>query len=290
MKQLLAAAAALWICGLSFVFAQGRDGTMNITVTIGAVEYAAQFDSNDAALEVASFFPLALDMKEWAANKEYYAGLGKTITGKAPAADKIAAGDVMLYSGRSLVIFYGGSANTSGYVRLGCILDAKNLKAALDKAGGKVSFARAKEGKETSAVSAVPVVKTKETGAALTKEQKEVYSSYEEICRAMVAKDKASMERYFDKDLTFTHMSGKKQTRCEYIGEIMDGTLNYYKITTKEYNIRVNGDTAYMSVTHTLDAKVYGMTGAWTTRGTATYKKRGGIWVRVNESVPEGVF
>lgn len=254
------------------VYAQGKEGTMNITVTIGSTKYTAQFDNNAAAREVAELFPLSVDMKEWTANKEYYVGLGKTINGTAPAATTITAGDIMLYSSRSLVIFYDSSANTAGYVKLGRISNSKNLKAALDKAGGKVAFAQTK------------------TGPALTKDQQDVYASYEAICAAMIAKDRAAMERCFDKDLTFTHMNGKKQTRSEYIGEIMDGTLNYYKITTKDYTIRVDGDTAYMSVTHTLDAKVYGMTGAWTTQGTATYKKRGGIWVRVNETVPKGVL
>lgn len=59
------------------------------------------------------------------------------------------------------------------------------------------------------------------------------------------------MERYFDEKLIFTHMSGKKQTREEFIGEIMDGTLNYFKVDTKDYSISVNGDTAQMKVTHT---------------------------------------
>lgn len=253
-------------------FAQEKGGTMNITVTIGGTEYTAQFDNNAAAREVAELFPLSVDMKEWAGNNEYYAGLGKTINGTAPAATAITAGDIMLYSSRSLVIFYDSSENTAGYVKLGHISGSKNLKTALDKAGGKVAFAQTK------------------TGPALTKDQPDVYASYEAICAAMIAKDRAAMERYFDKDLTFTHMNGKKQTRSEYIGEIMDGTLNYYKITTKDYTIRVDCDTAYMSVTHTLDAKVYGMTGAWTTQGTATYKKRDGIWVRVNETVPKGVL
>lgn len=254
------------------VYAQGKEGTMNITVTIGGTEYAAQLDDTAAAREVAALFPLSVEMKEWAGNKEYYVGLGKTINGTAPAATAITAGDIMLYSSRSLVIFYDNSANTAGYVKLGHISDSKNLKAALDKAGGKVAFAQTK------------------TESALTKDQQDVYASYEAICAAMIAKDRAAMERCFDKDLTFTHMNGKKQTRSEYIGEIMDGTLNYYKITTKDYTIRVDGDTVYMSVTHRLDAKVYGMTGAWTTQGTATYKKRGGIWVRVNETVPKGVL
>ncbi|MBQ1644472.1 MAG: nuclear transport factor 2 family protein [Treponema sp.] len=65
----------------------------------------------------------------------------------------------------------------------------------------------------------------------------------------MHEKDRAAMERYFDKNLIFTHMSGKKQTREEFIGEIMDGTLNYFKVDTKDYSISVNGDTANFSIT-----------------------------------------
>ena len=115
----------------------------------------------------------------------------------------------------------------------------------------------------------------------MTTEEKEVYSAYEAINKAMIEKDRTSMERYFDKNLTFTHMSGKKQTREEFIGEIMDGTLNYFKVDTKDFSISVDGDSARMKVTHTLTAKVYGISGSWTLGGENTYKKRNGIWVRV---------
>ena len=83
----------------------------------------------------------------------------------------------------------------------------------------------------------------------MTTEEKEVYSAYETINKAMIEKDRTAMERYFDKNLTFTHMSGKKQTREEFISEIMDGTLNYFKVDTKDYSINVNGDTANFSIT-----------------------------------------
>ena len=115
----------------------------------------------------------------------------------------------------------------------------------------------------------------------MTTEEREVYSAYEAINNAMIKKDRAAMERYFDEKLIFTHMSGKKQTREEFIGEIMDGTLNYFKVDTKDYSIRVDGDTAHMKVTHTLTAKVYGISGSWTMNGDNNYKKRNGIWVRV---------
>ena len=91
----------------------------------------------------------------------------------------------------------------------------------------------------------------------MTTEEKEVYATYQGINAAMIEKDWAAMERYFDENLTFTHMSGKKQTREEFIGEIMDGTLNYFKVDTKDYSINVDDDTAHMKVTHTLTAKVY---------------------------------
>ena len=115
----------------------------------------------------------------------------------------------------------------------------------------------------------------------MTTEEKEVYSAYEAINKAMIEKDRTAMERYFDEKLIFTHMSGKKQTREEFIGEIIDGTLNYFKVDTKDYSISVNGDTAHMKITHTLTAKVYGIIGSWTMGGGNTYKKRDGIWIRV---------
>jgi len=115
----------------------------------------------------------------------------------------------------------------------------------------------------------------------MTTEEKEVYNAYEAINKAMIEKDRAAMELYFDENLTFTHMSGKKQSREEFISEIMDGTLNYFKVDTKDYSISVDGDTAHMKVTHTLKAKVYGISGSWTMSGENTYIKRDGIWVRV---------
>ena len=115
----------------------------------------------------------------------------------------------------------------------------------------------------------------------MTSEEKEVYSAYEAINNAMIEKDRAALELYFDENLTFTHMSGKQQTREEFIGEIMDGTLNYFKVDTKDFSISVNGDTAHMKVTHTLTAKVYGISGSWTMSDENTYKKRDEIWVRV---------
>lgn len=41
---------------------------------------------------------------------------------------------------------------------------------------------------------------------------------------------------------TLTHMSGKTQTKQEFIDEIMDGTLNYYKSTINDPDITLFGE------------------------------------------------
>ena len=45
----------------------------------------------------------------------------------------------------------------------------------------------------------------------MTTEEKEVYTTYQAINKAMIEKDRTAMERYFDKNLIFTHMSGKSR-------------------------------------------------------------------------------
>ena len=113
----------------------------------------------------------------------------------------------------------------------------------------------------------------------MTNEEKSVLEVYNAIMDAMVAKDRAVLEKYYAPDLIFTHMSGKKQTREEFFDDIVNGKLNYYKITTHKADVSVNGDTATVDYRHTLDALAYGARGAWTFNGTMFLRKTDGVWV-----------
>ena len=113
----------------------------------------------------------------------------------------------------------------------------------------------------------------------MTNEEKSVLEVYNAIMDAMVAKDRAVLEKYYAPDLIFTHMSGKKQTREEFFDDIVNGKLNYYKITTHKADVSVNGDTATVDYRHTLDALAYGARGEWTFNGTMFMRKINGDWV-----------
>ncbi len=99
--------------------------------------------------------------------------------------------------------------------------------------------------------------------------------------QAMIDKDIETMFSLIRRQ-TFTHMSGKKQTKEEFFGEIEDGTLNYYQYEIHDPVVTVNGDTATLTADTTLTAKVYGISGRWTLATEAHFVRIDGEWIQCN--------
>ena len=94
----------------------------------------------------------------------------------------------------------------------------------------------------------------------------------------MIEKDLEKLNELLDDSYTLTHMSGKTQTKTEYIGEIMDETLNYYESIINNPIITITENKALLKADVTLDAKVYGMKGKWTLHSEQTMEKINGKW------------
>ena len=74
-------------------------------------------------------------------------------------------------------------------------------------------------------------------------------------------------------------MSGKKQSKSEFIGEGVDGTLNYFKSEIDEPTIIHDEENrASLIADVTLTAKVYGIRGKWTLNTVASFERIDGIW------------
>ncbi|WP_295620492.1 nuclear transport factor 2 family protein [uncultured Methanobrevibacter sp.] len=113
----------------------------------------------------------------------------------------------------------------------------------------------------------------------LNDDQEEVLERFIEFQYAMIEKDSEKLNELLGDNYTLTLMSGKTQTKDEYIGEIMDGTLNYYKSTINNPIIMIREkDKALLKADVTLDAKVYGMKGTWTLHSEQTMEKINGKW------------
>ena len=113
-------------------------------------------------------------------------------------------------------------------------------------------------------------------------EEAQVLATYEAIQQAMIDKDIDTLDRLYLDGTTFTHMSGKTQTKDEFFGEIADGTLNYFAYDIQHPQITVDGDEATLSASVLLTAKVYGASGTWTLPVNAHFTKIDGQWYAHN--------
>ncbi|MBR2731778.1 MAG: nuclear transport factor 2 family protein, partial [Clostridia bacterium] len=76
----------------------------------------------------------------------------------------------------------------------------------------------------------------------LTDEELSVLCVQARYCQAMTDADIDVMREIVSEDMTFTHMSGRKQTREEYFADIANKRLNYFTIGIEDPVIRVSGD------------------------------------------------
>ncbi len=113
-------------------------------------------------------------------------------------------------------------------------------------------------------------------------EEAAVLAAFEKMQQAMIDKDIDTLKSLVTEDKTFTHMSGKVQTKEEFFGEIADGTLNYYKYEINNPVVTVNADRAELTADTTLTAKVYGMSGTWTLATHAYFIKVNNSWIQCN--------
>ena len=113
----------------------------------------------------------------------------------------------------------------------------------------------------------------------LNQDQEEVLERFIEFQYAMIEKDLEKLNELLKDNYTLRHMSGKTQTKTEYIDEIMDGTLNYYKSIINNPIIMIKEkDKALLKADVTLDAKVYGIKGTWTLHSEQTLERINDEW------------
>lgn len=117
----------------------------------------------------------------------------------------------------------------------------------------------------------------------LTRDEQAVLAAFERIQQAMIDKDLDVLYAGVTANKTFTHMSGKTQTKEEFFGEIEDGTLNYYEYKIDNPKVRIDGNYACLTSTTTLTARVYGFSGSWPLRTEAWFQRIDGAWIYCNK-------
>ena len=110
--------------------------------------------------------------------------------------------------------------------------------------------------------------------------EKEVLDSFVEYQQALIDKNEDKLNELMADDYILTHMSGKKQTKAQFIEEVMNGTLNYFKSEILDPNILFDDDENATFISDvTLTARVYGASGVWTIDTVMDFKKINGEWI-----------
>ena len=107
-----------------------RDTEMKMNVTVGGRTFTATLEDNDAAREFIEMMresPVSVEMRDYS-GFEKVGGLGRSLTAN-DRQTKTTAGDIVLYCGDQIVMFYG--SNSWSYTRLGHIDDLTGWEDAL---------------------------------------------------------------------------------------------------------------------------------------------------------------
>ena len=90
-----------------------------------------------------------------------------------------------------------------------------------------------------------------------------VQSAYQEMYRAMIAKDIPALSAVLDDSFVLVHMTGMRQPKTAFLKAVANGTLNYSSAEHDSMDVNVNGDTAILIGKSRVHAAVFG--GGWHT-------------------------
>ena len=89
-------------------------------------------------------------------------------------------------------------------------------------------------------------------------DEAQIVHLYKEMYAAMIAKDRAVLERVHSDRFVLTHMTGMRQPKAAYIDAIADGTLNYYAAQHEDMQVTVSGGSAVLTGKSRVTAAVFG--------------------------------
>ena len=113
-------------------------------------------------------------------------------------------------------------------------------------------------------------------------DEEQILAVYERMQQAMVDKDTDTLREMMGADTTVRHITGRTQTMDEWLSDVENEEMKYYSIEITNPEIVMNGDTATLTCSNVIDARIYGSRGTWTLSGRAAFEKRDGQWTMVH--------
>lgn len=111
---------------------------------------------------------------------------------------------------------------------------------------------------------------------AMVSDEEQILAVYERMQQAMVDKDTDTLREMMGANTTVQHITGRTQTMDEWLSDVENEEMKYYSIEVTEPKIEIDGDTATLTCSNVIEARIYGSHGTWTLPGGATFEKING--------------
>ena len=79
-------------------------------------------------------------------------------------------------------------------------------------------------------------------------------------------------------DYIAVHITGRRQTKEEWLKDIENGDMRYFHFTDLHYSFIQEGKRVQLGIRQRITANIYGSEGTWSIPGTRVFEKRDGEW------------
>jgi ketosteroid isomerase-like protein len=112
----------------------------------------------------------------------------------------------------------------------------------------------------------------------MSQDKQKIQSVYQRIDNAMINKDTETLEKILDDNYLLVHITGYHQPKQEWLEQIENEQMKYYKTMPQKTSITIEGNSAILICDTKLDARIYGFRNTWSMQMKMYFEKRGDNW------------
>lgn len=116
----------------------------------------------------------------------------------------------------------------------------------------------------------------------MSENKQKILAVFNRINDAMVNKDIETLNNILGEDFVSIHMTGYRQSKQEWLEQIENEEMKYFKTMPQKTTITIDGNTAVLICDTKIDARIYGFRNTWSMKTEMHFDKRGDNWYPVN--------
>jgi ketosteroid isomerase-like protein len=116
----------------------------------------------------------------------------------------------------------------------------------------------------------------------MSEDKQKILAVYQQIDDAMVNKDTLCLANILDDNYVLVHTTGYHQPKQEWLEQIDNEQMKYFKTMPQKTTITIDGNTATLICDTKIDARIYGFRNTWSMSMEMHFEKRGEDWCPVN--------